>query len=356
MKKITENVLLFGEYEQDNNLLNSKEPIIWRVLAVENGKALLFADKILDSKSYHNIEFVDITWENCTLRNWLNNEFYNAAFSTTEKAEIITTRLKNKGDPDYSAEGGNETDDNVFLLSHSEVTNPAYGFSTEDTTLDASRCAQCTEYAKSNGLWFSNNVSSIGNGHWWLRSPGIVDSDASLVRLDGYVTSSSVCTTGIGIRPAIWIKIDTGDGSEEVDITYESGSIYEGALQNDERHGFGRMTCMDNGEVAEEYIGYWSNDVKHGEGTFTAKDGTKYTGEFTNNELHGNGTMVFPDGSKYTGEWSNGVFHGYGKMVSINGKEYVGDWSNGLPHGQGKMTYVDGSCENGEWENGEFIG
>ncbi len=356
MKTTAENIIFLGKYEQDNNLSNSKEPIAWHVLAVENGKALLFADKILDSKSYHNIEFEDVTWETCTLRAWLNNEFYNAAFSATEKAEIITTRTINEGNPNYVAEGGNDTDDKVFLLSYSEVTNPAYGFSPEETTVDAARCAQCTEFAKSNGLWVSDNVSYFGNGHWWSRSTGVLESDACLVRYDGYITSSSVCTTGIGVRPAIWIKIDTADGSEEIAITYESGSIYKGASQNDERHGFGRMTYMDNGEVVGEYIGYWSNDVKHGEGTFTAKDGTKSIGEFMNNEFHGNGTVIFPDGSKHTGEWSNGLFHGYGKMFSMDGKEYVGEWSNGLPHGQGKMTYVDGSCENGEWENGEFIG
>ena len=283
MKTTAENVIFLGKYEQDNNLSNGKESIAWQVLAVENGKALLLSDKILDSKSYHNIEFMDITWENCALRNWLNNEFYNAAFSTTEKAEIITTRLKNIGDPDYTATVCNETVDNVFLLSYTDVINPDYGFSPEDTTLDSVRHAQCTEFAKSNGLWVSDKVSSIGNGHWWLRSPDTANF-IGLVRFDGYVTSCDVCTTGIGVRPAIWIKSDTWVRSEEIVITYESGSIYKGASQNDKRHGFGRMTSMDNGEVVGEYIGYWSNDVKHGEGTFTAKDGTKSTGEFMNND------------------------------------------------------------------------
>lgn len=44
----------------------------------------ILSEYILDCKRYHG-ELTDITWRDCDLRKWLNNEFYNAAFSATEK-------------------------------------------------------------------------------------------------------------------------------------------------------------------------------------------------------------------------------------------------------------------------------
>jgi len=47
----------------------------WRVLAVENGKALLITQDVIELRSYHN-EKVDVTWETCELRAYLNGAFY----------------------------------------------------------------------------------------------------------------------------------------------------------------------------------------------------------------------------------------------------------------------------------------
>jgi len=48
----------------------------WRVLDIQNGQALLLSELILEKRPYHK-EQVNITWENCTMRNYLNNKFYN---------------------------------------------------------------------------------------------------------------------------------------------------------------------------------------------------------------------------------------------------------------------------------------
>jgi uncharacterized repeat protein (TIGR02543 family) len=69
--------LLFGTYEQDNNLANGAEDIEWLVLEKKDGKALLLSKYALVTKPY-NEEDTDVTWESCTLRSWLNGEFYKA--------------------------------------------------------------------------------------------------------------------------------------------------------------------------------------------------------------------------------------------------------------------------------------
>ena len=75
----------FGTYEQDNNESNGAEEIEWQVLDKKDGKVLLLSKYALDCKQY-NAEWEYVTWETCTLRSWLNEEFYKTAFTSKEAA------------------------------------------------------------------------------------------------------------------------------------------------------------------------------------------------------------------------------------------------------------------------------
>lgn len=70
----------FGKYEQDNDESTGKEDIEWLVLDKQDDKILVVSKYALDSKAY-NENSEDITWEDCTLRIWLNNDFMDNAFS-----------------------------------------------------------------------------------------------------------------------------------------------------------------------------------------------------------------------------------------------------------------------------------
>ena len=109
-------IITFGSYEQDNVSSNGKEPIEWIVLSNDGEKMLLLSKYALDCKQY-NTEDTEITWENCTLRNWLNGSFYNTAFSEKEKLMIKKTIVVNDDNPESGTKGGNNTSDNIFLLS-----------------------------------------------------------------------------------------------------------------------------------------------------------------------------------------------------------------------------------------------
>ena len=80
-------IIKFGNYPQDIN--GSKSPIEWLALDVNENEALLVSRYGLDCKEYHNV-FTDITWEDCDLRKWLNNDFIKLAFSEEEE---ITQRI-----------------------------------------------------------------------------------------------------------------------------------------------------------------------------------------------------------------------------------------------------------------------
>lgn len=184
------------------------EPIEWRVLSNTNNELFLVANKILDSKEYDQ-RYDYITWENCTLRTWLNSDFYNSAFISNEQLNIKTNTVINEDNPWYGTDGGNNTNDKLFLLSHSEVTNPAYGFSS-DPGNDGTRLAWGSDYSKSQGLNF------VDTGKWSLRTQGnhaggVFRSD--IVNFNGAVDSNNsdtVNATYIGVRPAIKIKLSSG--------------------------------------------------------------------------------------------------------------------------------------------------
>ena len=188
--------VFFGEYEQDNNTANGKEDIEWLVLEVKDGKALVISKYALDHKQY-DTSSTDVTWETCTLRRWLNNDFINAAFSDDEKAMIPTVTVSADNNPDYSTNPGNATQDQVFLLSITEVNKY---FSS-----DSARQCKPTDYAVANGTLESDN----GNCWWWLRSPGNYQFNAARVLSYGdvYEYGGYVNVDTTAVRPALWVDL-----------------------------------------------------------------------------------------------------------------------------------------------------
>ncbi len=185
--------VLFGAYEQDNNLSNGKEVIEWLVLEVKDGKALVISKYALACNAYNTSNTDDVTWETCTLRQWMNNDFVDAAFSANEKSMISTVTV--------SADNnlGNATQDQVFLLSIAEVNK----------YLDSVSTRQCepTEYAAYMGVV----VDGTGNCRWWLRSPGYDQNDEAFVSSSGDVSyiGNAVNLSWYAIRPALWIDVNS---------------------------------------------------------------------------------------------------------------------------------------------------
>lgn len=193
----------FGAYEQDNNESNGQEDVEWLVLAKEKTRILVISKYALDCKPY-NTSRTDITWETCTLREWLNNDFINSAFSDDEKAMISVTTISADRNPEYNTNPGIATQDQVFLLSITEVKN----------YLSSGGVGQCgpTDYAAANGACKGKRD---GNYWVWLRSPGIDPDFAASVSYKTYDSADvspfyigkPADTSGGGVRPAMWINL-----------------------------------------------------------------------------------------------------------------------------------------------------
>ncbi len=207
------NYVTFGEYPQ-TTAGEDMTPIEWLVLARDGNKALLISRYALDAKPYNIID-TDVTWENCTLRAWLNGTFYNKAFSSAEQAVILTTSVDNSQNQCFSlwgTSGGNNTQDKVFLLSYAEANKyfgVEYWKNTGATDNVKSRVAP-TPYVIAQGAYTdSSDKTTDGTdaGWWWLRSPSYSQRHAAYVSTDGSLRSSSVNDASGSVRPALWVNL-----------------------------------------------------------------------------------------------------------------------------------------------------
>ena len=206
----------FGSYQQSGlQFGESITPIKWRVLSVDGNDAFLLADECLDSKPYNSKLDYELTWEKCSLRSWLNETFYDNAFTEEEKDAIITTTVINKDNPKYEIEGGNDTVDNVYLLSIDEVLNTDYGFPSADSLYSKTRSAEYTSYA------VEDCGGHNGNGYWLLRSPGGTKGGVAYVHNGGTVDEygGSVTSNHYGIRPALHIDLSSSVWSPAGTVT-----------------------------------------------------------------------------------------------------------------------------------------
>ncbi|MBQ6174031.1 MAG: hypothetical protein IJK28_05355 [Clostridia bacterium] len=192
----------FGRFEQDGNAENGPEAIEWTVLEAEDGKALLMALRGLDARPYHE-EHDYITWERCTLRKWLNGDFFLGAFTEEERRAVLLTEVDNSlAQGFFRIESGADTKDRVFLLSYAEMMAR---FPVKSTRV----CAP-TEAAVAAGAWVSatNSVNGRPAGWWWLRSPGSIGYDAVYVDYHGEWSSHSVDRDNVTVRPVIRIDLN----------------------------------------------------------------------------------------------------------------------------------------------------
>ncbi len=200
----------FGSYEQDYPA-DGKDAIEWIVLDKTKNGIFVISKYILDSMPY-NMEWVDVTWETCSLRKWLNNKFYNVAFNKTEKSMIKKTTVKTGENYNYHSDGGKNTKDKIFLLSMDEITDSKYGFE-KWNSYEVDRRTSATKYAAAQGAYYDDRYpteENIGSCWWWLRTPGIQLCHATLISLMGTVQGSGSNVDsyyGAGVRPAMYLKL-----------------------------------------------------------------------------------------------------------------------------------------------------
>lgn len=206
----------FGSYPQMESG-NDNTVIEWLVLEVQNDRALLISKYGLDAKPY-NTKNKGVTWETCTLRNWLNTEFMNKAFSPSEQQAILKTAVDNskkQGDSNWKTTGGNNTQDFIYLLSIAEAKKyfGAESYIEKGSGKNTASRVQPTKYAIAQGAWaYGDSLAAKGaaNGFWWLRSPSSIQSGAAGVDTFGDLFFSNVNNKRAVVRPVLWLDLTAG--------------------------------------------------------------------------------------------------------------------------------------------------
>ena len=256
------------------------EKLKWRILTENyegSGNALIVCDTIVDMVNYQsnyvsqngyyyatdedgtiltdptatvgqgvdsNHQVYANNYEHSEIREYLNNAFYNTAFNDEEKSYIVTTTVDNSFESiygSYSANSGytedtfnyecRDTEDNVFLLSLSDVNNTEYGFKDSyeaiigndwSTDFDTARLFYTSDFSRAMGAAtlteaLSEQLTSmgiseediplyLGSGAGWLRSPYDV-SDCAFTVFIGDYGINNVDYDGYGVVPALQIQL-----------------------------------------------------------------------------------------------------------------------------------------------------
>ena len=182
----------FGEYEQDKNG-DFKSPIEWKILKKEKDRILMISKYALDAKPY-NTTAANVTWEDCSLRKWLNGTFFESAFSQDEQGLIEVTSIES-------------SQDKVFLLSRTEAQS--YFKTDEERQVRNTKYAveKCDDkyYAKCCFWWLR---SQTDESSWSGNAADIVAGSGSLVEYKSVVPCMSrVDDSNMSVRPAIWVDI-----------------------------------------------------------------------------------------------------------------------------------------------------
>ena len=191
LKEVGE-IVEFGNYEQDENDDNEKEPIKWIVLDSQDDNRLLLSVYVLERLMYNdpNSTTNDIKvswWEDSSLRTWLNKDFFETAFTEDEQKAIITTSVQEKLP---EGNGTITTKDKVFLLSYDEAWKY---LSTHEL-----RKVIATPHAS-----YLNGPD--GYASWLLLTS---ESAARKMSVNNYgIITNPFYDEKDGVRPALWVKL-----------------------------------------------------------------------------------------------------------------------------------------------------
>ena len=193
------NYVTFGTYPQTKSGTD-QTPIEWLVLESDGETALLISRYALDAEPYNN-KLIDTTWEKCTLRRWLNNDFYNRAFSAEEKKTILVSDVSADKNPRHDTDPGNATKDLVFLLS---IVEAKKYFANKEARM----CA-ATDYAIKQGTYTNSDYTVDGRKAcwWWLRSPGDTSTCAARVNSVGSFSDYIVYYSSGAVRPCVRVRL-----------------------------------------------------------------------------------------------------------------------------------------------------
>ena len=172
-------------------------PIVWRVLQVQDGRAYILSEYVLEARRIHG------DYKQYANKPTSKTPGFNGDFTQTEMALYLNgdfTRHFTDGElallsPD--AQWGMFT-----LLSSDELKDKNLGFGT-----DASRKAWGTEYATTHGLFVYGSARGNHSPYWSRTQSTSNTQGARCIKSKGELGYINVITEDEGMRPACWLDM-----------------------------------------------------------------------------------------------------------------------------------------------------
>ncbi|MBR6313434.1 MAG: leucine-rich repeat protein [Clostridia bacterium] len=306
-------------YETGTTYYFRYEPLVWRVLDPDTG--YIMCDALIDAQAYQNTVYYEYyyspsvcsepyqdealtiyanNYATCSLRDWLNGQFFETAFTPEQKANIQTTALNNDSHvnaleprPEYNSAA---TNDKIFLISWDDALNADYGFDCRVSSTagySVSETMQGTDYARSQGLYRENSSTFDGCAWRWLRNPGCTGA-ACVVNMWGEMKDFyEVDMTLGGVAPACRLS-ELGNNAAVSRALY-SADVVDWGYCGGEGDGTNLTWVLDSeGTLTISGSGYARN------GAFQGRTDVK--------------NVVFLDGTDYIG---GNMFAGCSNLESI---------------------------------------
>lgn len=237
------------------------EPIKWRVLSAADNEVFLLADRTLDYQTCYICDTFSPGKITSVISSWLNESFINQAFTSMEKADMISIDSWN-------------TSNMVSLLTEEELLTKAFGFSDDKQAIDPAKTSIQTDYAnrtmlnardKDGNTWALQNFGKCCDdnitGYWW---PNADDNLGYYYKKDG-------------VRPVI--RIDLSDSTS---WSYAGTVSSDGTVEESEKETVFIPTLQDAQSALKAALGITASntrvftDTSHwdmdGDGTITLSD------------------------------------------------------------------------------------
>lgn len=251
------------------------EPIKWRVLSVNNGKALLLSDKSIGNQEY-NFGNTTEPWDKSTMRSWLNGYGRDQNSGNIDYSDDNFVKTAFSSQEEYAISGtfDNMFDSPIFLLSGQDLINVNYGFSNNPSLYDEARLCIPSDYAKALGVCsVVTNASYIplkGGCWWWLRWSDLSTDTCEVNYLGETTHNYDEYDKNIGVRPSLYLDLSFYNLYSYAGTVCTDGTVNEKGNTskissfaiNSTIYGFtnkdiivsGTLTLSDNAETSSDIL------------------------------------------------------------------------------------------------------